>query len=416
MIKNQNINSTDMSTLLSTPANTDEQSEQKGYRITPILDVPDQMQPIQWLASIHEKQWKEKESGYQENAIINSVDWDSLRDTIVWSKKEVETGVTAVMAVSKKSHGYHEEFWPDRMIIVNNKVILKNKSLKYADINQDGKMVYILGNSVFTKDIYDENHHILAIAPIVKKWETEEEWKKKIEDEKRQLEQAPKYPNLIQGPFITSSGQVIIIGTKLGDQGTHLYIDHQKIPLDIHEVSAPLKIENNAIFVSFKTPGWIEQTVKIELDNPRERPKKGDYLVQWYRALTQRQVSKIMVLTEQRDNLVKLHDDKITKITDKDAEIARLLKLLEQEKEKTDILSERIDILENTLARQKEWYMQDISEMKLAHGGVVTVIHESLENLWAAINKPWAFWGNLKEQAIIASERIRKATAQIRHA
>ena len=59
-----------------------------------------------------------------------------------------------------------------------------------------------------------------------------------------------------------------------------------------------------------------------------------------------------MVLTEQRDNLVKLHDDKITKITDKDAEIARLLKLLEQEKEKTDILSERIDILENTLARQ----------------------------------------------------------------
>ena len=88
-----------------------------------------------------------------------------------------------------------------------------------------------------------------------------------------------------------------------------------------------------------------------------------------------------MVLTEQRDNLVKLHDDKITKITDKDAEIARLLKLLEQEKEKTDILSERIDILENTLARQKERYMQDISEMKLAHGGVVTVIHESLENL-----------------------------------
>ena len=141
------------------------------------------------------------------------------------------------------------------MIIVNNKVILKNKSLKYADINQDGKMVYILGNSVFTKDIYDENHHILPIVPMVKKSETEEEWKKKIENEKRKLEQAPKYPDLIQGPFITSSGQVIIIGTKLGDQGTHLYIDHQKIPLDIHEVSAPLKIENNAIFVSFKTPG-----------------------------------------------------------------------------------------------------------------------------------------------------------------
>ena len=83
--------------------------------------------------------------------------------------------------------------------------------------------------------------------------------------------------------------------------------------------------------------------------------------------MTQKQVAKITSITEQRDDLVKLHDDKITKLTDKDAEIAQILKLLKQEKEKTDALSERIDELENTIARQKEAYQQDLSDMTLAH-------------------------------------------------
>jgi hypothetical protein len=173
----------------------------------------------------------------------------------------------------------------------------------------------------------------------------------------------------------------VIVGTKKGDEGTHLYIDHQEIPLDIHEANAPLKIEGENIFISFKTPVGENRITKIELDNSRERPKKGDYLIEGYRALTQQQFRRVMDLEEQRDNLMDLHDDKITKLTDKNTEIAQLRMLLDQEKEKTEALIDRIDRMENAIMQQKEQYEQDIYEMNLVHGGIVTVINESLVDL-----------------------------------
>ncbi len=88
-----------------------------------------------------------------------------------------------------------------------------------------------------------------------------------------------------------------------------------------------------------------------------------------------------MDLEGQRDNLVALHDEKITMISNKDAEIAQLRRLLDQEKEKTEALSNRIDRMENAITQQKEQYEQDISEMNLVHGGIVTVINESLADL-----------------------------------
>lgn len=180
----------------------------------------------------------------------------------------------------------------------------------------------------------------------------------------------------------------MIVGTKKDDEGIHLYIDHREIPLDIHKLSAPLKVEGDNLFISFKTPVGTDRITKIELDNHRERPKKGHYLVEGYRALTQQQVKKITnlaeehgVLTAQRDDLVKLHDEKITTISNKDAEIARLLKLIDQKNEEVDALSERVDQLENTIIQKEALYEKDLSEMKLAHGGIVTVITESLSNL-----------------------------------
>lgn len=72
----------------------------------------------------------------------------------------------------------------------------------------------------------------------------------------------------------------MIVGTKKGDEGTHLYIDNQEIPLDIYEANAPLKIEGENIFISFKTPVGENRITKIELDNFRERPEQEDFRIQ----------------------------------------------------------------------------------------------------------------------------------------
>lgn len=406
---------------MNTTALSNNREGARSFRMTPMLEVPSTTETMQGLISIDNNQWdKNRDYGYQDNAIINGVEWDHLRNTIVWSKKQIETGIISTIAVSNKHWDYSREFGSDRMIIINDKLVLKDKRLKSADINEDGQMVYTLGDAIFMKHIYDDNHRIIPANPEIKM--STEEYKIKSEREKQEFEQAPKYPSILQGPFITSSWHVVIVGTKKDDEGIHLYIDHREIPLDIHKLSAPLKVEGDNLFISFKTPVGTDRITKIELDNHRERPKKGHYLVEGYRALTQQQVKKITnlteehdVLTAQRDDLVKLHDEKITKLTDKDAEIAQLLKLLNQEKEKTDALSERVDRLENTIIQKEALYEKDLFEMKLAHGGIVTVITESLSDLWKAIEAPWAFWGKLKDQAIIASDRIRNATAQIRH-
>lgn len=89
------------------------------------------------------------------------------------------------------------------MIIINDKLVLKDKRLKSADINEDGQMVYTLGDAVFMKHIYDDNHRIIPANPEIKM--STEEYKIKSEREKQEFEQAPKYPSILQGPFITSS-------------------------------------------------------------------------------------------------------------------------------------------------------------------------------------------------------------------
>lgn len=119
------------------------------------------------------------------------------------SKKQVETGVIATMAVPKKTYDYRDEFGRDSMIIVNNQIVLKHRYLTSADINKNGQMVYVLDGSVFTKDIYGDHHRVLSVPPIKKL--TPEESQEKREKEKQEFEQAPKYPSILQGPFITSS-------------------------------------------------------------------------------------------------------------------------------------------------------------------------------------------------------------------
>lgn len=89
------------------------------------------------------------------------------------------------------------------MIIINDKLVLKDKRLKSADINEDGQMVYTLDDAIFMKYIFDDNHHIIPANPEIKM--STEEYKIKSEREKQEFEQAPKYPSILQGPFITSS-------------------------------------------------------------------------------------------------------------------------------------------------------------------------------------------------------------------
>lgn len=342
--------------------------EASAYRMTPILEIPENAHELRWILT---------------NGRV----------------KEVEHGVQVSLETK------HDQEYSVQQFIVNKMIVASAEGISSADMNQDGKVVYTYQQSrmnpvsVITWEIYNENHEIIPL------WSS-----------KDMVEAAPTYDSIIQWPFVTNNGKIIIFGSKEKNGWDNIYIDHQKIPLDIDELLAPIKIEGNNLFISFKTPGWVDRITQIELDNSRERPKKGHYLIEGYRALTQKQVAKITSITEQRDDLVKLHDDKITKLTDKDAEIAQILKLLKQEKEKTDALSERIDELENTIARQKEAYQQDLSDMTLAHWGIVTVVNESLIDLWKTIEKPWTFWGNLKEQAKIATERIQKAITQIRHA
>ena len=75
----------------------------QSFRMTPMLEVPSTTETMQGLISIDNNQWdKNRDYGYQDNAIINGIEWDHLRNTIVWSKKQIETGIISTMAVSNK--------------------------------------------------------------------------------------------------------------------------------------------------------------------------------------------------------------------------------------------------------------------------------------------------------------------------
>ena len=94
-----------------------------------------------------------------------------------------------------------------------------------------------------------------------------------------------------------------------------------------------------------------------------------------------------MDLEEQRDNLMDLHDDKITKLTGKDAEIAELRRLLDQEKRER---KQEVDALNKEVRqkkKKKESHEEDISEMEFIHRGVIATINEAVADCRIIVKK-----------------------------
>ena len=246
---------------------TNQVTTEATYRVTPIHEVPETAKRMEVLNS-----W----SGQ-----AFSVNWSNISEDNSYGKK-IEEWVIIV--------GNTEQ------LVVNDTPVARfglhtGRAISSFDMNKDGTLVYstyrtysdgglTMTRDIHTKSIYGIDHKIIEhIEPI------------------NHIERGENYPQLEQWPYLTESSQVITLWTKEWDNWTHLYIDHQKIPLDLHKEVYPLKIDWEKLYISFKTAGGLDKILMIELDNHRARPKQRDHL-NGYRWLTQRQLHKIIDLTD----------------------------------------------------------------------------------------------------------------------